>query len=108
MSKMLDMLRAMDAFTEHGSGGVEELARDTGACDAADADEPTVTCHKCGVVVDGDTLRIQTTDDGGLAFVEPYCGSCLVNILERIRAWLNTPDAPDAPDAPEGRVSDGE
>ena len=88
--RMLDMLRAMDAYVEHDSGGVEELARDTGACDAADADEPTVTCHKCGAPVESDALARQTMADGSLMWPQPFCRACLLAGLKRLKAWLAT------------------
>ena len=50
MTKMLDMLRAMNAYTEHDSGGVEELAQAANepVCAITGCDEwPVTTCVCC-------------------------------------------------------------
>jgi len=81
MSKMLAMLRAMDAFTEH-TGGADELA----------ADNDAVTCPTCGAAVEDDALDAQTMADGSLMWPRPFCRAHLISGLERLRATLNEPE----------------
>ena len=61
--RMLNMLRAMDAFVgDQDDGGVEEVAR-----------EAPVTCPTCGAPVEDDALEAQTMPDGSLMWPQPFC-----------------------------------
>lgn len=109
--RMFNMLRAMDAFTTHDRGGVEEVTQAANephgascTCDACmdrderlftvwheDDDAPT-TCHKCGAVVEDDALAVQTNAAGESRLAPGegvwYCHACLVAGLRRIQALL--------------------
>ena len=68
--RMLDMLRAMDAFVgDQDDGGA-------------------ILCHTCGAPVESDALARQTMADGALMWPEPFCAACLLAGLERLKAWL--------------------
>ena len=75
--RMFNMLRAMDAFTEHDSGGVEEVAQ-----------AAPVTCPTCGAPVEPDALEAQTMPDGALMWPRAFCRACLVAGLRRLDAEL--------------------
>ena len=79
--RMLNMLRAMDAFVgDQDDGGVEEVAR-----------EAPVTCPTCGAPVEDDALEAQTMPDGSLMWPQPFCRACLVAGLRRLDAELRQP-----------------
>lgn len=84
--RMFNMLRAMDAFTEHDSGGVEEVAQ-----------AAPVTCPTCGAPVEDDALEAQTMPEGSLMwpqpFCRPFCRVCLLAVLRRLDAELWRPRA---------------
>ena len=107
--RMFNMLRAMDAFTTHDRGGVEEVTQAANephgascTCDACmdrderlftvwhEDDDAPVTCHKCGAPVEDDALARQTMPDGALMWPEPFCRACLLAGLKRLKAWLAT------------------
>ena len=75
--RMLDMLRAMDAYVAHDSGGVEELAQ-----------AAPVTCPTCGAPVEDDALEAQTMADGSLMWPRAFCRACLLAVLRRLDAEL--------------------
>lgn len=75
--RMLDMLRAMDAYV-----GDQDDNTDDGA--AQDA----VTCLTCGAPVEDDALEAQTMPDGSLMWPQPFCRACLVAGLRRLDAEL--------------------
>ena len=108
--RMLDMLRAMDAFVgDQDDGGAEAAHGASCACDACmDRDERlftvwheddgddggAITCHKCGAPVDDDALALQTDADGRSRLAPGegiwYCRDCFMAGLRRVKAWIAT------------------
>lgn len=51
-------------------------------------DDAPVTCHKCGAVVDGDALDVQTAADGTPKLGSWMCRAHLVAFAERLKAAI--------------------